>query len=293
MMKVLPVSLAVAALLSSPLAMAKTVDAVASFSILGDIVHEVGGEHVKVTTLVGPDGDPHSFEPSPKDSKAINASDVVFVSGLGLEGWIDRLVTASGYKGHLVTASEGVNSRKMEEDGKQITDPHAWNSMANGVIYATNVMNALIKADPEDADYFRQRGKAYIEQLQKLDAWAKTEFTGIPQSKRKVLTSHDAFGYFGQEYHVSFMAPVGFSTEAEASASGVASLIKQIKEQQVKTYFIENQTDPRLVKQIAAASGAQPGGELYPEALSGPQGPATTYIKAFKHNVETIVASMK
>lgn len=292
-MKVLPVSLAVAALLSSPLAMAKTVDAVASFSILGDIVQEVGGEHVKVTTLVGPDGDPHSFEPSPKDSKAINASDVVFVSGLGLEGWIDRLVKASGYKGHLVTASEGVNSRKMEEDGKQITDPHAWNSMANGVIYATNVMNALIKADPEDADYFRQRGTAYIEQLQKLDAWAKTEFTGIPQLKRKVLTSHDAFGYFGQEYNVSFMAPVGFSTEAEASASGVASLIKQIKEEKVKTYFIENQTDPRLVKQIAAASGAQPGGELYPEALSGPQGPATTYVKAFKHNVETIVASMK
>ncbi|MDU8421043.1 zinc ABC transporter substrate-binding protein, partial [Pseudomonas syringae] len=167
-MKLLPVSLAVAALLSSPLAMAKTVNAVASFSILGDIVQEVGGEHVKVTTLVGPDGDPHSFEPSPKDSKAINASDVVFVSGLGLEGWIDRLVTASGYKGHLVTASEGVNSRKMEEDGKQITDRHAWNSMANGVIYATNVMNALIKVDPEDADYFRQRGTAYIEQLQKL-----------------------------------------------------------------------------------------------------------------------------
>lgn len=292
-MKVLPVSLAVAALLSSPLAMAKTVNAVTSFSILGDIVQEVGGEHVKVTSLVGPDGDPHSFEPSPKDSKAINASDVVFVSGLGLEGWIDRLVTASGYKGHLVTASEGVNSRKMEEDGKQITDPHAWNSMANGVIYATNVMNALIKADPQDADYFRQRGKAYIEQLQKLDSWAKTEFAGIPQSKRKVLTSHDAFGYFGQEYHVSFMAPVGFSTESEASASGVASLIKQIKDEQVKTYFIENQTDPRLVKQIAAASGAQPGGELYPEALSGPQGPATTYVKAFKHNVETIVASMK
>lgn len=292
-MKVLPVSLAVAALLSSPLAMAKTVEAVASFSILGDIVQEVGGEHVNVTTLVGPDGDPHSFEPAPKDSKAINASDVVFVSGLGLEGWIDRLVTASGYKGHLVTASEGVDSRRMEEDGKQITDPHAWNSMANGVIYATNVMNALIKADPEDADYFRQRGTAYIEQLQKLDAWAKTEFTGIPQSKRKVLTSHDAFGYFGQEYHVSFMAPVGFSTEAEASASGVASLIKQIKAEKVKTYFIENQTDPRLVKQIAAASGAEPGGELYPEALSGPQGPATTYVKAFRHNVETIVASMK
>lgn len=292
-MKRLPVALAVAALLSSPLAMAKTVTAVASFSILGDIVHQVGGDHVKVNSLVGPDGDPHSFEPSPQDSKEINASDVVFVSGLGLEGWIDRLVSASGYKGKVVTASEGVKSSQMVDDGKQITDPHAWNSMANGVIYATNVMNALIAADPEDADYFRKRGGAYIEQLQKLDEWAKSEFANIPLEKRKVLTSHDAFGYFGREYHVTFMAPVGFSTEAEASASGVASLIKQIKEEKVKTYFIENQTDPRLVKQIAAATGAQAGGELYPEALSDPKGPATTYEKAFKHNVETIVASMK
>lgn len=292
-MKRLPVALAVAALLSSPLAMAKTVTAVASFSILGDIVHQVGGDHVKVNSLVGPDGDPHSFEPSPQDSKEINASDVVFVSGLGLEGWIDRLVSASGYKGKVVTASEGVKSSQMVDDGKEITDPHAWNSMANGVIYATNVMNALIAADPEDADYFRKRGGAYIEQLKKLDEWAKSEFGSIPQEKRKVLTSHDAFGYFGREYNVTFMAPVGFSTEAEASASGVASLIKQIKEEKVKTYFIENQTDPRLVKQIAAATGAQAGGELYPEALSGPKGPATTYEKAFKHNVETIVASMK
>ncbi|QMV50731.1 metal ABC transporter substrate-binding protein [Ewingella americana] len=292
-MKRLPVALAVAALLSSPLAMAKTVNAVASFSILGDIVHQVGGDHVKVNSLVGPDGDPHSFEPSPQDSKEINASDVVFVSGLGLEGWIDRLVSASGYKGKVVTASEGVKSSQMVDDGKEITDPHAWNSMANGVIYATNVMNALIAADPEDADYFRKRGGAYIEQLKKLDEWAKSEFASIPQEKRKVLTSHDAFGYFGREYNVTFMAPVGFSTEAEASASGVASLIKQIKEEKVKTYFIENQTDPRLVKQIAAATGAQAGGELYPEALSGPKGPATTYEKAFKHNVETIVASMK
>lgn len=292
-MKRLPVALAVAALLSSPLAMAKTVTAVASFSILGDIVHQVGGDHVKVNSLVGPDGDPHSFEPSPQDSKEINASDVVFVSGLGLEGWIDRLVSASGYKGKVVTASEGVKSSQMVDDGKEITDPHAWNSMANGVIYATNVMNALIAADPEDADYFRKRGGAYIEQLKKLDEWAKSEFANIPQEKRKVLTSHDAFGYFGREYNVTFMAPVGFSTEAEASASGVASLIKQIKEEKVKTYFIENQTDPRLVKQIAAATGAQAGGELYPEALSGPKGPATTYEKAFKLNVETIVASMK
>ncbi len=292
-MKLLPVALSVAALLTSPLAMAKTVNAVASFSILGDIVQEVGGDHVKVTSLVGPNGDPHSFEPAPRDSQALASSDLVFVSGLGLEGWMDRLITASGYHGKTIVASTGVDSRQMKDDGKVITDPHAWNSMANGVIYATNVMNALITADPEDADYFRQHGGAYIESLKKLDTWAKQEFSGIPMDKRKVLTSHDAFGYFGKEYDVTFLAPVGFSTESEASASGVASLINQIKSEKVKTYFIENQTDPRLVQQIAAATGAKPGGELYPESLSGPQGPATTYEKAFTHNVESIVASMK
>ncbi|WP_279023078.1 metal ABC transporter substrate-binding protein [Gibbsiella quercinecans] len=292
-MKRLPVALAITAMLSSPLALAKTVDAVASFSILGDIVKQVGGEHVKVTTLVGPDGDPHSFEPSPKDSKLLSQADVVFVSGLGMEGWIDRLVSASGYRGKVITTSEGINSRKMEEDGETVTDPHAWNSMKNGVQYATNVMNALIAADPQDAGYFRQRGSEYIQQLEQLDSWAKAQFAAVPQEKRKVLTSHDAFGYFGQEYGVTFLAPVGFSTEAEASASDVAGLIKQIKQEHVHTYFIENQTDPRLVKQIAAATGAKAGGELYPEALSKLEGPAATYVQAFKHNVETIAASMK
>ena len=182
-MKRLPISLAVAALLASPLAMAKTVDAVASFSILGDIVKQVGGDHVKVSTLVGPDGDPHSFEPSPQDGKKLAQADVVFVSGLGLEGWIDRLVSASGYKGQVITASQGISTRQMEEDGKAITDPHAWNSMKNGVQYATNVMNALIAADPEDANYFRQRGAEYIQQLQKLDLWAKTQFAAVPPQK--------------------------------------------------------------------------------------------------------------
>ena len=292
-MKHLPISLAVAALLSSPLAMAKTVEAVASFSILGDIVQQVGGEHVNVVTLVGPDGDPHGFAPMPKNSKQLSNADVVFVSGLGLEGWLERLISASGYKGQVVVASTGVDTRKMDEEGKMVTDPHAWNSMANGIKYANNVMNALIVADPEDADYFRKRGGEYIQQLEKLDAYAKAQFAAIPLDKRKVLTSHDAFGYFSQEYGVSFLSPVGFSTEAEASASDVAALIKQIKQEKIKTYFIENQTDPRLVKQIATASGVKAGGELYPEALSPAGGPAATYVEAFKHNVDTIVGSMK
>ncbi|MEB5973566.1 metal ABC transporter substrate-binding protein [Pantoea dispersa] len=292
-MKKLPLSLAIGAMLISPLTLAKTVDAVASFTVLADIVKQVGGDHVKVKSLVGPDGDPHTFEPTPQDSQALAQADVVFVSGLGMEGWMDRLISASGYKGTVVVASNGVNTRKMEEDGKTITDPHAWNSMHNGVIYATNVMNALIKADPDDAADIRHSGERYIQQLQKLDSWAKTEFAGVAPAKRKVLTSHDAFGYFGQRYGVTFLAPVGFSTEAEASASDVAAIIKQLRTQHITTYFMENQTDPRLVKQIASETGAQPGGELYPEALSAANGPAPTYEAAFKHNVETLLHSMK
>jgi len=291
--KKLSLVLALSAVFATPAVMAKTVQTVASFSVLADIVQNVGGEHVAVKSLVGPNGDPHSFEPAPKDSQALAQADLVFVSGLGMEGWMDRLIASSGYKGKTVVASEGIDTRKMEEDGETITDPHAWNSMKNGVTYATNVMNALIAADPEDAAYFRQHGSAYIAQLQKLDSWAQKELAAVPVEKRKVLTSHDAFGYFGQRYGVTFLAPVGFSTDAEASASDVAELITQLKKEHIHTYFIENQTDPRLVKQIADASGAKSGGELYPEALTEKGGAADSYVAAFKHNVNAIVASMK
>ncbi len=285
-------ALSLTAALISPLVMANTVHSVASFTVLADIVKQVGGDHVTVTSLVQPDGDPHIFEPTPQDSVTIKQADVVFVSGLGLEGWMTRLIKASGYKGDVVVASNGIKSRTMQEDGKTITDPHAWNSAKNGEIYAKNVMNALIAADPDDAAYFRKHGNAYIKKLDGLNDWAKATFASIPVAKRKVLTSHDAFGYFGQEYGVKFLAPQGVSTEAEASANDVGKLISQLKAEHFKTYFIENQTDPRLVKQIAAATNAQPGGELYPEALTKADGPVPTYVKAFTHNVKLIAASM-
>ncbi|MEQ4450860.1 metal ABC transporter substrate-binding protein [Kosakonia sp. YIM B13605] len=274
-------------------AMAKTVNVVASFSILGDITQQIGGDHVKVTTLVGPDGDPHTFEPSAKDSALLNSADVVVVNGLGLEGWLDRLVKASGFKGQLVVASTGVATHTLEEDGATVTDPHAWNSAANGALYAKNILAALVKADPADEAALNASGQRYIDQLNKLDSWAKERFSAVPQAKRKVLTSHDAFGYFARAYGVDFMAPQGISSESEASAAQVASLIKQIKADGVKVWFMENQLDPRLVKQIASATGAQPGGELYPEALSAKGGVADTYQKAFRHNVDTIYNSMK
>lgn len=277
----------------SPVLMAKTVNTVASFSVLGDIVQEVGGEHVVVTSLVGPNGDPHVFEPSPKDSQALHHADLVFVSGLGMEGWMDRLIQASGYKGKTIVASNGISTRTMVDEGQKITDPHAWNSAHNAAIYAQNVMDALIAQDPDDKAYFEQHGKAYIQQLNQLDQWAKQEFSQIPAQKRKVLTSHDAFGYFGAEYGVRFLSPVGFSTESEASAKGVAQLVKQLKAEHINTYFIENQTDPRLVQQIARETGAHSGGELYPESLTKKDGPASTYVAAFKHNVDAMLAGMK
>lgn len=286
-------ALSVVIALASQGALAKNLNVVASFTVLADMAKQVGGEHVTVTSLVGPNGDPHSFEPSPKDSVALSKADVVIVSGLGMEGWMDRLVSASGYKGKIVVASHGVNTRTMEEDGQKITDPHAWNSAENGAIYAENIMEALVAAYPEDAPAIRQTGIEYVTRLKLLDSWAKTRFEAIPKARRQVLTSHDAFGYFGKAYGVRFLAPVGFSTEAEASASDVAGLIEQLKTQHIKTYFIENQTDPRLVQQIAKASGAKPGGELYPEALSPEGGKASTYEMAFKHNVNTIAESMK
>ncbi|WP_249022850.1 MULTISPECIES: metal ABC transporter substrate-binding protein [Kluyvera] len=292
-MKHIGVILALALGLSAQGAMAKTLNVVSSFSVLGDMVQQVGGEHVHVDTLVGPDGDPHTFEPSPKDSALLSKADVVVVNGLGLEGWIDRLIKASGFKGELVVASTGVKTHTLDEDGKTVTDPHAWNSAANGALYAKNIMNGLIKADPEDSAALKASGERYIARLNDIHHWAKSQFDGIAQAKRKVLTSHDAFGYFSRAYGVTFLAPQGLSSESEASAAQVAALIKQIKADGVHTWFMENQLDPRLVKQIATATGSQPGGELYPEALSAPGGVADSYVKMLRHNVKLIADSMR
>lgn len=274
-------------------AMAKTLNVVTSFSVLGDMTRQVGGDAVNVTTLVGPDGDPHTFEPSPKESALLSKADVVVVNGLGLEGWIDRLVKASGFKGQLVVASQGVSTQTLEEDGRTVTDPHAWNNVANGVIYVHNITEGLAKADPQQASSLKARGATYAAELNQLDAWVKQRVSTIPREKRKVLTSHDAFGYFARAYQVDFLSPQGLSSESEASATDVGALIKQIQADGVHTWFMENQLDPRLVKQIAAATGAQAGGELYPEALSKPGGVADSYINMVRHNVDTIVAGMQ
>ncbi len=291
-MHLLKTGLLVGGMLFSTALLARPINVVASFSVLGDMVHQIGGEEVRVTELVGPGGDPHEFEPAPKDSVLLAHADIVFINGLGLEGWMERLIMASGYRGEVVVTSTGVKARQMQEEGKMLTDPHAWNSLSNGVIYAQNITRALAEKEPGKAAYFQQRGKAYIRQLEQLDHETLAQFAHVPPAQRKVLTSHDAFGYFGQAYGVTFLSPLGYSTDTQASAGKVADLIRQIKQEHVSRYFIESQTDSRLVKQIAGATGAQPGGELYPEALTADEEPAGTYLKAFKHNVRTLINSM-
>jgi ABC-type Zn uptake system ZnuABC Zn-binding protein ZnuA len=281
-----------AVLFSSAPGVAKTVQAVASFTVLADMVHEVGGTRVAVVSLVGPDGDPHVFEPAPEAARRLREADIVITSGLGLEGWMDRLIRASGYRGMVVVASNGITTRSMSENGRQIIDPHAWNSLPNGLAYVANIVRALTAVDPEGAAIYSANGRRYSDELLELDGYTRQQIATVPTNRRAVLTSHDALGYFGDAYGVRFLSPVGVSTESEASAATIAHLINQIKSEHIRAYFFENSNDPKLIRQIAAATSAQSGGELYVESLSPPNGPAPTYAAMFRHNVDLMVSAM-
>lgn len=269
-------------------ASAKTIKAVASFTVLADVVQQIGGDIVHVTSLIGPNGDVHQFEATPDNARVLKDADITFISGHGLERWFERLVKASGYQGTPIVVSNGIAFRQRERRGQMSEDPHVWNSPLNVLVWVANIERALVAADPDDAAVFRTNAERYRGELRELDRYAHAKLDPVPQANRKILTSHDAFGYLGRDYGITFLSPLGLSTETEASAARVAQLIDQIKREGIKLYFIENSNDPRLVQQIAAATNARPGGELYAEALSASDGPAPTYVKMFKHNLDEI-----
>lgn len=289
-------------------AVAAEIDVVASFSILGDMVKAVGGERVAVTTIVGPDADSHIYEPKPSDAVAMTKADLVVLNGLGFEGWMDRLKEASGYTGPLIVASDGIAALDMEagdheehgdhEDGHEEehhhdgADPHAWQSLVNGVIYARNIRDGLCAADAEGCTAYTANAEAYVAELTALDQTVRSEIAAIPEAQRKVITSHDAFGYFGDAYGVTFLSPEGVSTDSDPSAADVARLIVQIKSEGVTALFIENMSDARLLTQIASETGVAPGGTLYADALSSAGGPAATYLDMFKHNAALLTNAM-
>ena len=264
---------------------------VASFSIIGDMVHEVAGDDIELKPLVGPNGDAHVYEATPGDAKAVAAADLVIINGLGFEGWLPRLVESSGYKGPVVTATKGISPLGFSNDGLT-QDPHAWQNLANGRIYVANIRDALVKANPAHAADYKTNAKQYLKQIDDLDRWVKKEIAQVSAGKRKVITSHDAFQYFARDYGVEFIAPMGISTESEASAGDIARLIDQMRTQKIRTLFMENISDPRLIRQLQSDGGAVIGGTLYSDALSAPDGPAGTYLDMFRHNVGELVKGM-
>jgi zinc/manganese transport system substrate-binding protein len=275
---------------------AAKVKAVASFSILGDMVKQVGGDRVEVTTLVGPNGDAHVFSPTPADAAALARADIFFVNGLGFEGWMKRLQTSSGFKGKTVVASQGVKPLTMVEEGggksKAVIDPHAWQSLANGKIYVANIRDGLIAADPAGKAVYEANAAKYLAAIAKEAAAVKAAIAKLPPARRRIITGHDAFGYFADSYKIEIIAPEGVTTESEASAKDVAMIIRQIKAEHIPAVFLESITDPRMLDQIAQETGAKIGGVLYSDALSPPDGPAPTYLDMFRHNTAALTAAL-
>ena len=292
--KFLTVTLAAVSLLFGTAQSADKVPVVASFSILGDLVRVVGGERVSVTTLVGLDEDAHVYEPKPADARAIVQSKLLVTNGLGFEPWAQKLVRSTGYLGDTVVASTGIKARLMAgEKGGNDLDPHAWQNPVHVMVYARNIAASLAKIDPAGAAVYRANADSYIVELQALDADAKAQFAAIAQDKRKVITSHDAFGYFGAQYQIKFLAPQGASTDQEPSAKQIAQLIRQIQREKIRAVFVENMTSPRLLAQLSKDAGAKPGPPLYVDALSSANEPADTYLKLMRYNITQLAAGMK
>jgi zinc/manganese transport system substrate-binding protein len=272
---------------------------VATFSILGDLARNVGGDRADVVTLVGSNGDIHVYTPTAADAQSVRSARLLIVNGLGLEGWLPRLIESSGSKASIVTASNGVAPRKIEasellsrhhEPGS--LDPHAWQSVANAAIYVANIRDAMAAADPANADIYKANADAYLAILKRLDHDIRDAVARIPPDRRKVISTHAAFGYFAADYGVTFLAPQGVSTDSEPSARDIAGLITQIKTEKIPAVFLENISDPRLIRQIASEAGAAVGGTLYSDSLTDADGEAPTYIELMGHNINTIVNAL-
>ncbi|MEP0942803.1 MAG: zinc ABC transporter substrate-binding protein [Rhizobiaceae bacterium] len=267
---------------------ANKIKVVASFSILGDMVEQVTGDLAVVTTIVGPDADAHVYTPNTGDARAVADADMIFVNGLGFETWSKTLIESSGTKAQVLVATNNVAPLKV--DGK--IDPHAWNTLTNGMIYVDNIAKGMAAADPTNADTYRSNAKAYKARLQMLHDKALTELAKLPADSKTVVTAHDAFGYLADGYGLTFLAPIGIDTEAEPSARELADLIKHLKAVGAGALFVENISSPALIQQISRETGIEIGGRLFSDALSAQGGPATSYEKMFEHNLGTLVSAL-
>ena len=283
-----------------PAAAAPPLRVVASFSILADLVRATGGDGVAVDALVGPDADAHVFQPSPADARRVATAQVVVVMGLGFEGWMARLVRSAAYRGPVVTASTGIPTRRIADAKGDAAgrghahdvDPHLWHDPRRVQRMVRTIADALAAADPARAPAVRTAADAYVAEIEALDRWAEARFAAVPPDRRRIVTSHDSLGYLAERYGLVVLAAQGVSTEAEPTARQVAQLIRQVRDRQAHAIFVEAMTNPRLIEQIAAETGAVVGGRLFSDALSGPDGPAPTYLALMRHNVTMITDAL-
>ncbi len=271
------------------------VQAVASFSILGDLVRQIGGDRVQVNVLVGPGSDAHVFQPTPAQARLVGQAKVVFSNGLGFEGWMSRLLKTAGYKGQQVVVSQGIlplrEAGHAHDHGE--TDPHAWQSVGNAKLFAKSIAQGLCRADAAGCNVYDRNAIAYMARLDALDTEIRAAWAPIPAAQRKVITSHDAFGYYARDFGVTFLAPQGVSTESAASAKGVARLVRQIKQEQIKALFVESISDPRLISQIGRETGVKPSGGLFSDSLSAADGTAPTYIDMMRFNTRALTTAVR
>lgn len=286
---------------SVPSAAADKPKVVATFSILADLTAQVAGDHAIVAMLVGPDGDAHVFEPGPKASAALAEADLLVANGLGFEPWLERLSEAAGFKGTLVIASEGITPLPAEQDehadeaghGHGAFDPHAFQDLANGQVYVANIAKGLAAIDPAHAAEFAANAQRLAAEMAELDARLKADFGAIPAERRRVLTSHDAFGYFSHAYGVEFLAIHGVSTEAEPSAQDLGKLIARARAGSITAIFAENMANANLAETVSAESRIRVGGRLYADALSAADGPAPDYLALFRHNAGQLLDALR
>jgi zinc/manganese transport system substrate-binding protein len=276
------------AVAATPLRAEDRLNVVASFSILGDFVRNVGEDRVDVTTLVGPNSDVHVYTPAPTDAKKVADAKLLVINGLGLEGWLPRLLQASGSKAPIITATKGIAPLKLGVDA----DPHAWQSVANAKIYVANIRDALIAADPADAESFRAGAERYLAKLDELDREVRQAVARIRPERRTVISTHDAFSYFAAAYGIKFIAPSGVSTETEPIARDIAAIIGQIRAARIPAVFLENISDDRLIRRISAETGAKVGGTLYSDSLTDEKGDAPTYIEMVRHNIKALTSAL-
>jgi zinc/manganese transport system substrate-binding protein len=272
----------------SPAGAQERIKVVASFSILGDFVRNVGGDRVEVTNLVGSNGDVHVYTPAPADAKRVADAKLVVINGLGLEGWLPRLVQSSGSKARVVTATDGI----VPLTSGGAADPHAWQSVVNAKIYIGNIRDALVAADPAGSEAFKANAEGYLARLDELDHAVRVAMAQIPRAHRKVISTHGAFRYFAAAYDVEFIAPLGVSTDSEASARDIADIITQIRAAKIPAVFVENISDPRLIERISAETGAHVGGTLYSDSLTDEKGDAPTYIDMVRHNIKALTSAL-